>query len=278
MDIQIKPLWKYPYNKLSDILVPLSIAEKQIRAIERIDSFTFDVKTKNANSNYTKDNLYVIPYPFVRGVKDEYDIEESFLFTDEMKSELHNRMMRYYNFVISKEELDEIDNNPNLCSILNIYNGLVSTFNRTDVREMVPLAIPYELPVMLSKLWNIHEGEANGDYLSMTGGIFVEDEYDEEDEEYDNNITMNDMISDYINQVRRMTIGYHMYGEKYMIVYQLVRTNKHQDKYLYRGQSSDNCIWASGTSDMLHDIKECFAINQNTLSLYKQKSKVILVK
>ena len=276
MSIQVKPIWKYSYSKLSDILVPLSIVEKQVRAIEGIDNFSFEIKIKNEKKNLTKDELYAIPYPFIRSIREDYGSvnEEILVFTDEMKAALHNRMLRYYNFVLTKDELDEIDNDPNLCSILNIYNGLVSTFDRTEVRELVPITIPYELPTMLAKLWNIHEGETSGGYMSMAGGVFVD--MDEDDEEDD--IDEEDMVSDYVNHLRRMTIGYHMNGEKYMIVYQLVRTNKQPDRKLYRGNSSDNCIWASGTSDLLHDASECMSINKNTLSLYKQKSKVILVK
>lgn len=262
MDIKLKPIWKYPYAKLSDLLVPLSIVEKQVRAVEGLDNFHFDIKIKNDTKRYTKDDLYVIPYPYVHGVRDEYS--NATIITDEMKEKIHSRMLRYYNFALDKDILHQIDNDPNACSILNIYNGLVATFDRSEIREIVPLTVPYELPTMLSKLWNIHEGESSGDYKAMVSGIFIDDE----EEDYDEF----NMMDDYLKYIRRTTIQYHLTGEKYMIVYQLIRTKDSIHKI-----GDNDCIWASGTTENLHDAKDCMDINLNTISLYKQKSKVILV-
>ena len=276
MSDKIKPIWRYPYNKLSDILVPLSIVEKQIRAIEGLDNFHFEIHLKSVDAkrkNLTKDNIYAIPYPFIKGVKDEYEENGMGLYDydDEMKYEINNRLMKYYNFIIDRETINEVDNNPNLCSILNICNGLISTFDRTEVQEIIPLTIPYELPTMVSKLWGIHDASESDDYDAMLNGIIPiigeDDDFDKED-----------MLNDYLNSMRQMVINYALDGENYMIVYQLVRSKNVPDKRLYNGKAKDDCIWASGTSDLLHTKKECMIINNNTLHLYKQKSKVILVK
>lgn len=266
MDNKLQPIWKYPYNKLSDILVPLSIVEKQIQSIENIDSFHFDIKIKN-NKKYTKDDLYVIPYPYLLGVLDEHPEIKTDIIPDDIREEIEQRMLRYYNFAIDKETLNKIDNDPNLCSIINIYNGVMATFDRNEIEELVPLTIPYELPYMISDLWNIHNDVKTNEFYSMINELLKE--YKNEDESNDED----DLIGNYINYIRKANIEYRLNGEKYMIVYQLVRI-----KNSINTIGDNDCIWASGTTEALHNAKECMEINSNTLMLYHQKCKVILVK
>ena len=264
MSKNIEPIWKYSYTKLSDILVPLSVAEKQIRAVEGIDSFHFSVKMKNNNKKYTKDNLYVIPYPYLISVLDEYNLDVDEEIPEYVRNDIHQRMIRYYKFAIDEETLQNIDNNDNICSILNIYNGVIASFDKTKIKELVPITIPYELPFMISKLWNIYNGTVEGDYRRMMNGLFRNTEEDDEDED--------DRVEGYINYMKDIAIRECLDGDNYMIVYQL----KHDDNEEY--DIDDECIWATGTTDALHSAIDCIKINNNTLSLYKQDSKVILVR
>lgn len=263
MSKNIEPIWKYPYAKLSDILVPLSVAEKQIRAVEGIDSFHFSVKVKSDNKKYTKDNLYVIPYPYLVSVLDEYNLDADEEIPEYVRNDLHQRMIRYYNFAIDEETLHNIDNNDNICSILNIYNGIIASFDKTKIKDLVPITIPYALPLMVDKLWNIYNGYTEDDYRRMMNGLFnyADTDYDEDDQ-----------VEGYINYIKNIAIRECLDGDNYMIVYQL----KHNDNEKH--DIDDECIWATGTTDSLHSAIDCIKINNNTLSLYKQDSKVILVR
>lgn len=267
---KIEELYKYGYTRLQDILVPLDVVEKQIRAIEGIYNFKFVVHNPVSGKVIPNSERYTIPYPYISGIRDKYpelynSLEANDDYAHEFREMFDERIFPYHTFTFPKDYIFNVDNNPNVCTILNMVNGSLGAFDRTKVRALVPLTIPYNLPTMVYNLRAITQARETGDFSKVLQGMIRED--DDTDE----------TIENYLNYISGAAIQSGLAEPEYMITYQLVRSEKTPDKFLYDGKNQD-CIYATGMINAIRSSKECFKINRNTLDLYEKKSKVILVK
>lgn len=249
---------EYGFDRLEDILVPYSVIERQVSAVEGIDLFKF--KIVEQGKPVSTDKFYGAPYPFIKSVREEYNYFDN----NDLIEHIEQRVRHYYKHAVPIDVVKRIDSDPNVKVILNITDGNIGAFTLDGLKGIRPIVIPRDLPMMLMELMALTETPENIEsYSNMYKGIKFSD-----DEEFRESVITS------MRYARYISLQKHLDNDEYMILFQLVRNGI--DPYLYDGNNTDNVFYAAHEWYSLRERDAAFLLSANTLKVLA-KNKVALI-
>ena len=141
-------------TKLADILVPLSVFNKQVEIVEGLSGYSISVmrgsKDRPDDPIDITDDLYVVPYIFtspLNGVLKEYcKTHPISSVTDRnytlWKEEIDCRAVPYAKHAITMNTIKDLDANDYLTCILHLTSGLITIIDRNKVNDFMCIVLP----------------------------------------------------------------------------------------------------------------------------------------